>query len=375
MTQIRLWSLLALLIITACSSDSGNQFVVSGEIKGAAGKQVKLMEFTNKQVITIDSVVLAENGAFEIKATTTEPTIFVLNLEGRLIPFLAENGNELSIKSDFEKYDTDYTVSGSEGSESLKAYFGGFNRFQQQVASLNAMLEPYANTPQFDSVRAVAQEQYAQMEDAQRKFVYDFFKKDDASIVPVYSVLFAGGFVSPENDYLWYQDLLSRFEKQHPKSKYTAYLKEFLQPYAAQASLQVGKEAPDFSLNTPEGTALKLSDLRGKYILIDFWASWCGPCRQENPNVVKLYNRYKDKGFDILGVSLDRDSSAWVKAIKDDALSWKHVSDLKYWDSVVAKLYNVTGIPATYLIGPDGKIVARNLRGRALEDKLASILN
>lgn len=135
----------------------------------------------------------------------------------------------------------------------------------------------------------------------------------------------------------------------------------------------VGGEAPDFSGETPEGGALSLSDLRGKVVLIDFWASWCGPCRRENPHVVRLYETYKEKGFEIIGVSLDRDKERWLKAIDDDGLAWQHISDLKGWQSAVAKQYGVSSIPHTILLDEEGKILARNLRGNALEDKLAEI--
>lgn len=369
------FAVLLLFIGLSCKPIFNNQFTVSGEIQGAAGKELKLMEFTNTQVITIDSVVLAENGAFELKANTAQPTVFVLNLDGRLIPFLAENGNEVEVRADINTYDKAYEIYGSAGSEALKSFFGAFNAFQENVNQLNVFIEPYVNTPQFDSVRVIAQTRYEALEAKQREFVYDFFKKTDETVVPIYAILFAGGFISPENDYAWYEARLAQFETSHPRSKYTAYLKKFMEPYAAQANLQIGKPAPDFSLKTPEGKSLKLSDLRGKYILIDFWASWCAPCRKENPNVVRLHNRFKDKGFDILGVSLDRDSTAWVKAIKDDQLNWPQVSDLKYWDSQAAGLYNITGIPATYLIDPKGVIVGRNLRGQELEAKLESLLN
>ncbi len=366
---------LLLFATMACKSIFNNQFTVSGEIQGAAGKEIKLMEFTNTQVITIDSVVVAENGAFELKANTAQPTVFVLNLDGRLIPFLAENGNKIEIRADINTYDKAYEITGSPGAESLKSFFAAFNAFQENVNQLNLFIEPFVNTPQFDSVRIIAQSRYEDLEKKQREFVYDFFKQTDETVVPIYAILFAGGFISPENDYAWYEARLAQFEKTHPRSKYTAYLKKFIEPYAAQANLQIGKTAPDFSLKTPEGVSLKLSDLRGKYILIDFWASWCAPCRKENPNIVRLHNRFKDKGFDILGVSLDRDSSAWVNAIKDDQLNWSQVSDLKYWDSEAAGLYNVTGIPATYLIDPKGVIVGRNLRGQELEAKLEALLN
>jgi peroxiredoxin len=143
---------------------------------------------------------------------------------------------------------------------------------------------------------------------------------------------------------------------------------------AAVANINPGGEAPEIDLKTPEGTQLKLSSLRGKYVLIDFWASWCGPCRKENPNVVRMYKQYHDKGFEILGVSLDNSKEKWMQAIQADGLTWKHVSDLAGWSSVAAKAYSVSSIPFTVLLDKNGKIIGKNLRGPALEEKLKEVL-
>ena len=140
-------------------------------------------------------------------------------------------------------------------------------------------------------------------------------------------------------------------------------------------ALSVGQPAPEIELPNPDGRIVKLSDLRGKYVLIDFWAAWCKPCRQENPNVVRLYNQYKDKGFEVFGVSLDRTKEDWVKAIADDGLTWTQVSDLKYFNSVAAELYQIDAIPATYMVDPDGNIIAKDLRGPSLENKLAELFD
>ena len=161
---------------------------------------------------------------------------------------------------------------------------------------------------------------------------------------------------------------LDKYSKTAPEA--AAQLQQLLK---TSASFITGLPAPDFTMNDPDGKPINLSDFKGKVVLVDFWASWCGPCRRENPNVVRLYNEYRSKGFDILGVSLDRSKEPWLAAIEKDGLTWSHVSDLQGWGNAAAKLYGVSSIPHTVLLDKDGKIIARNLRGEALEAKLKSI--
>lgn len=164
------------------------------------------------------------------------------------------------------------------------------------------------------------------------------------------------------------QQVLTRFQDQVNKRV------EAAQPQPAAGPIAVGMQAPELALPNPSGDTVRLSSLRGKYVLIDFWASWCKPCRLENPNVVRMYGKYKNKGFEILGVSLDGTREAWVKAIEADGLTWPHMSDLKLWRSIAAQTYDVHAIPHTVLVDPFGKVVALNLRGPALEAKLAELL-
>ncbi|MCP4122300.1 MAG: TlpA family protein disulfide reductase [Bacteroidetes bacterium] len=183
--------------------------------------------------------------------------------------------------------------------------------------------------------------------------------------------------LDPATNVGYIQAELKALKEQAPDSKLIAQMdSRFTMPEPKKnAGIAIGAIAPDIVQNNPNGQPVALSSLRGKYVLIDFWASWCRPCRFENPNVVRTYHKYKDKGFDIYSVSLDKNKDRWSKAIKEDNLVWSnHVSDLKAWSNEAARSYGVSSIPATFLIDPDGKVIARNLRGPALEEKLAEVM-
>jgi peroxiredoxin len=150
--------------------------------------------------------------------------------------------------------------------------------------------------------------------------------------------------------------------------------KQFIEMVDKMKATAIGQISPEIEMPNPDGQIIKLSSLRGKYVLVDFWAKWCGPCRKENPNVVRAYQKYKDKGFEVFGVSLDRNKEDWVQAINEDGLTWTHVSDLKYFDSKAAHDYNISAIPFSILLDPEGKIIAKNLRGAALDKKLEEVL-
>jgi thiol-disulfide isomerase/thioredoxin len=182
--------------------------------------------------------------------------------------------------------------------------------------------------------------------------------------------LWATNFLPAEKEMASLVDIADRLGKARPNHP---QVQQFVNNLQRLQGVNEGAMAPEIKLATPAGPTLALSSLRGKYVLIDFWASWCGPCRRENPNVVKTYAAYKDKGFEIFGVSLDQNREAWLKAIEADKLLWKHVSDLQYWNSAGAQAYQVNSIPQTFLVNPEGRIIAKGLRGVALDNYLAKL--
>jgi len=215
-------------------------------------------------------------------------------------------------------------------------------------------------------------------------FSKEMYQAINDNMPSVGAILFAEN-LDVDRDYVFLKEFADKAAQQMPNSTPAKHFVEFMsrvnnsdldkeRKTKDEVGLNIGNLAPDFSLNTPQGKPVSLSSFRGKVLLLDFWAAWCRPCRMENPNVVAAYQKFKDKGFDILGVSLDQDKEAWLKAIEKDKLTWTQVSDLKFWDSPITTLYQVNGIPMNFLLDKDGKIIAKNLRGAELEAKLKQVL-
>lgn len=275
-----------------------------------------------------------------------------------------------------------------EGGESIDIVADGIN--DEEGKSAFTMKGDYPNVKYMLELMAISKEmevkvrkwnQEIQVDQKQEKRIQAEFTQAQAistakikALIPQMGshlvALWATNFLPAEKEMASLVEIANRLNQARPTHP---QVRQFVNNLQRLQGVNEGALAPEINLATPEGPNLALSSLRGKYVLIDFWASWCGPCRRENPNVVKTYAAYKDKGFEIYGVSLDQDRAAWLKAIETDKLVWKHVSDLQYWNSAGAQAYQVNSIPQTFLLDKEGKILAKGLRGVALDQFLAKL--
>lgn len=361
------------LIFSACTnhtSSSTEGLTIAGKVKFPQQNGViKLEKLGEGGVNVIDTIQLAADSTFETSVSISEPSFFRVNFYGKqVVPLvLSSNDDKVFIEAEAYSPQAPVQVTGSKDTEYFQKA-GRLNaKFQSDVQLLN---NEYAQAVTSGNM-AQAQDIQAQYMEIEKEFSSEM-KELIWSMGNSVSAIFALNYVDAENQFAFMDSVSTKFSNELPNSQFTKELNERVDN---MRRLAIGSEAPEITLPDPQGKELSLSSLRGKYVLIDFWAAWCKPCRQENPNVVASYNRYKDQGFEILGVSLDRTREAWLKAIEDDGLTWKHVSDLQYFNSEAAQTYQINAIPATYLIGPDGKIVAKNLRGPSLEQKLAEIFD
>lgn len=360
--------------LVSCDSEQ-HQFTVIGEITGLPEGDIFLEEVAMDGLIVVDSAKSAANGKFELSGTAPEPAMYRLRFpQNRFVLLSIKEGN-LKVKGDWQQLESSYTVSGSPSSESLKQmmlvmrnHMSDLNRMQVVLDSLRRN----GDSTKLASATASVKDMNIQL----TRYLETY--ADTTKSLP--NALFATQILSPQLQNPFLESFIAGLDERFPNSKLAeAFKAKYEESKAAavqnQNGLPVGIEAPEISLSTPDGKQVRLSSYRGKYVLVDFWASWCGPCRQENPNVVKAYNQFKGDKFAILGVSLDNDKDKWEKAIAQDGLTWTHISDLKGWQSIAARDYNVNGIPANFLVDPEGKIVATNLRGEELAGKLAEVLN
>ncbi len=354
----------------ACqNAAAADGYEVAGQLKNApAGTVLHLGELTGNQFVEKTQAKTDADGKFSLKGTTLAAGIYQLKLsEGNQILLFLDNKTHVQVTGDAKSLPATYTVKGSKDAEVLRQLTQVMDGSKTQLEDLGKRYNAAGQAGKTDEMKAVEKE-YAAIQGRNNAQLKGLIRKNATSVVSGFAV---GAFLNPEEDFQFADSVAAVQRKANPGSPFTKELTARLGPMRATAQ---GAMAPEINLATPGGKLLALSSLRGKYVLLDFWASWCGPCRQENPNVVKAYNKFKDKGFTIYSVSLDQDKGKWLKAIETDGLTWYHVSDLAGWNSTGGAAYGVKAIPQSFLIDPQGYIIAKNLRGEALATKLAEVL-
>lgn len=352
------------LAVFSCQT-AKDEYSIKGSIAGVETGKIYLQKLVDGQPQSVDTADVVD-GKFSFKGKMEMPDIRFLRLNEQdyFAQFFLDNAS-ITVKANKDSL-RNTKITGSPSQDVFQAYVAEMEKLNKDVMALqekyqNAMTT--GNTNEADKAKI----DYQAMIDNNKVYTKNFVKEHSNSVVAAYITLvqLASQVEGAELD-----SITSKFAPEIGTSEYVVKLKEMI---AEQKKTAVGVEAPDFTMNDPEGKPVQLSSLRGKVVMIDFWASWCAPCRQENPNVVKLYQQYHDKGFEIIGVSLDRAKEEWVQAIKDDQLSWIHVSDLQYWQNAAARLYGVNSIPQTYLLDKEGKIIAKGLRSEQLAAKLSEL--
>jgi len=371
---------LAIVLFSCNDKEEKGKFSIEGNIKNTPDQAIYLEQlfFSQKNPEVLDTAEI-KNGKFILSGIGTEEGLYRLRMEKMQAGFLFINDQPLiRFTADAKDLGLEKTIFESPANSLLKKLITQIESKRIAQISANEKFEQLQSTPGSDSLMAIETNRLNELKDDFQKYIIRYI---DSSSNPVVA-MFALGYTQNIEPGLLEKPLLNLANRFPKHNGVASIMQQYKQMMAKQQQLNerqtkfpnIGNLAPDITMNDPEGKPFSLSQLKGKYVLVDFWASWCGPCRGENPNVVAAYNEYKDKNFTVLGVSLDEDKDAWLKAIKDDNLSWKQISDLQGWKNAAVALYGFEGIPYNVLIDPQGVIIATSLRESALQQKLEEVL-
>lgn len=365
-----LFSTILCLTISFSFAQKKPGYLIKGTLTDYPSGKVYL-QHSNNDVSTIDSSTVIDH-KFEFKGKVAEPLFCKIYIkdEGKGAQFLLENA-EITFSG---KKDSLYLAKingGPENTTYMSFYKVDWKPVTAKAGEIYKRLDKanQGGKVQLDSAtRTAFDNEFKALNAMNDSIINAYVKRNSGSVGAAIVIL------ERYINYPYFDNARALMPLLSEKVKRSSFVKQINNALILNAKTAVGQPAPLFSMADSDGEMINLTDFKGKYVLIDFWASWCGPCRKENPNVVSAYRKYHDKGFEILGVSLDTKKDAWLSAIKADDLTWNHVSDLKGWANAAAAVYGVKSVPASFLIGPDGKVVAKDLRGEELHKKLESIL-
>lgn len=348
-----------IFLLSPLAMQAQKGFEMKGNIAGLEDKSVVFLIDANNPTDTI-SKTIANKTTFTLKGNIESPQLYYLGFAGqqkKTAMFL--DNSKMTVTGSINDIKT-LKVTGSRSQKDFEEFQSTFNPYFDKLNQSNQASQAGMN----DSLQSEIQKNIAVI----MQKTDDFIAQKPSSPVSPFLILVTAQFS---------QDLSvleNRYNKLGDEAKGSFFGKYLNQQITIAKAGAIGSKAPEFTQNDVEGRPVSLSSFKGKYVLIDFWASWCGPCRMENPNVLAAFNRFKSKNFTVLGISLDKDKDAWVKAINADGLTWTQLSDLKAWQNEVAAMYKVQTIPQNFLVDPSGNIVAKNLRGSDLESKLCELL-